>query len=303
MSVGASDVRTLGIELTEICNFACIHCYLERVQQPKLCAEQLDRVADAADLAGFSAVYLTGGEPTMHPEFVDIYSSFRSRGFITSIYSNASHLSRAARASMMELAPAKYDITLYGMSEETYSRTTRRRGMFSRVVENIEWLAASRINVQLKMPILTTTLGDVEAFLEFGATHQISTFLNAEIIPTLAGDMSPLAVRPPSEEIRALETAYGLKFFDSTPPRMEDCDAGRNLFIDHNGIVRGCPVLKTPFDVALCPGSELTSLNSATKSLARFQNDRSIPLCPAWIELEGEASVRTFLGNGIAVRG
>ena len=70
-------ITYLRISVTDRCNFRCLYCMPEEglVWLPKaaiLSYEEIERVARAAVSIGFRKFRLTGGEPTLRPDIVDI---------------------------------------------------------------------------------------------------------------------------------------------------------------------------------------------------------------------------------------
>ena len=86
----------LALEITSRCNYNCIHCF-NAVDNERLHAEmsfsQVEQVLDGAQAAGVNAVLLTGGEPLMHPRFLDIVAAVYERGmFVFEINTNGRFL-------------------------------------------------------------------------------------------------------------------------------------------------------------------------------------------------------------------
>ena len=80
-------------ELTMRCNLDCVHCYGrlpvddEQSQCRELCFSEVCALLDDAAQAGCLWLLFTGGEPLVRPDFVDIYTYAKEKGFlITLIY-------------------------------------------------------------------------------------------------------------------------------------------------------------------------------------------------------------------------
>lgn len=85
------------IELTRRCNLRCPHCYIDAgtARQDELSTHELMHlVGELADM-GVWAVTFTGGEPTLHPDFVDLVKFARARGLLVGIATNGMFLSEA----------------------------------------------------------------------------------------------------------------------------------------------------------------------------------------------------------------
>ncbi len=77
---------------TNMCNFRCKHCY-QRADKPlpsELSLEEKLNLVDQLDKAGgVAAVAISGGEPTIHPDFYRVVKELASRGGIhTSVATN-----------------------------------------------------------------------------------------------------------------------------------------------------------------------------------------------------------------------
>lgn len=71
------EIDYLRISLTDHCNLRCVYCMpLQGAAyaplEGMLTAAEIERVARAAALVGFRKIRLTGGEPTLRPDLVDI---------------------------------------------------------------------------------------------------------------------------------------------------------------------------------------------------------------------------------------
>jgi MoaA/NifB/PqqE/SkfB family radical SAM enzyme len=293
LPVPTAESNVLGLELTEKCNFACVHCYLERKIQPKFDLKLARMISDVAYDSGFPFVYLTGGEPTLHPEFEEIYRAFREKGYVVTVYTNAAILRESTFELFGTMAPTSIEVTLYGMSEETYGKMAQNKRGFRPALDNVVRLRQMGLGVALKYSLTTLTVDDFPAFLEFARETGCTADVNAQIIPMLNGDKSPLAYRLSPLQILEIGAKYG---FDFTPKGdgFDACDAGRYLFIDSQARIRGCPVLHTDFDFTV-DGDVAGAIKRIKELFVRFQEQRTRPLCPAWLELEGESQVVNFI--------
>lgn len=284
----------LGLEITERCNFACVHCYLERKVRPKVTTELASQIAAVAGDYGFSVIYITGGEPLLHPDFEAIYEVIRSAGYITNIFSNGALFKESTFELFSRLAPHDVEITLYGATEETYQRTVQRKGQFAKVVANIRRLRAMGVPVYLKYHLLTTTRDDVYAFVDLANELGCEWSINAQIMPMLNGDQTPTKYRIPPIEARQLTEAAGQRV-TARPGEGFDgyCDAGDDLFIDSQGRVRGCPILFTGGEVSVFDGVA-SSLETVRQFFDGYHARREHPLCPAWNRLEGPKAVEDY---------
>ncbi|WP_160321742.1 radical SAM/SPASM domain-containing protein [Bradyrhizobium pachyrhizi] len=78
------------IELTRACNLRCPHCFVEGgvARAGELPTERILGLLDEWAAMGVFSVILTGGEPTMHPDFVDIVHHAHRLGFTVGLATN-----------------------------------------------------------------------------------------------------------------------------------------------------------------------------------------------------------------------
>ena len=84
----------------------------------------LSYVDQAAGL-GCSRIRLTGGEPLLRPDFIDIYLHIRSQGVKVMLFTNGTLISNDMIAAFKKTPPGEpIEISLYGSSHKTYEAVT-----------------------------------------------------------------------------------------------------------------------------------------------------------------------------------
>ena len=76
-------IPKMNLMLTGKCNFNCLHCFNAADNAPLMSEWDYDELCDLLDQArdcGINAFTITGGEPMMHPRFMDIMRAIHSRG-------------------------------------------------------------------------------------------------------------------------------------------------------------------------------------------------------------------------------
>ena len=114
--------------LTESCNLSCNHCYVEAgpAVGKHMHLHIVESVFDLLIDLGVYDVRLTGGEPSIHPEFDRILESARRRGIQLGMVSNGVRLLNSGRAREVLSALSRCWISLYGTSAESHSRISGR---------------------------------------------------------------------------------------------------------------------------------------------------------------------------------
>ncbi len=89
-----------SMELTDRCNLSCKHCYInlpanDRVARAaELSTEEVCRILDEMAEAGCLWLLLTGGDPFLRPDFLDIYTHAKKRGFFLFINTNGTMITQ-----------------------------------------------------------------------------------------------------------------------------------------------------------------------------------------------------------------
>jgi len=148
-------LHSLSIELTRRCNFDCVHCFCaipkkSSKQKDELNLDQWDDILDQSEEEGVLNLTFTGGEPLLYPDFRKLWITAKKKGFLVNLFSNGSLIDEELADFFAEWTPAQVSITLYGSTEETYRKVTRRRGMFDRVIRSLDLLAERKILLEVK---------------------------------------------------------------------------------------------------------------------------------------------------------
>ena len=90
------------LELTKRCNLTCPHCYIDggEPRANELSTPALLRIVDDLANMGTWAIAVTGGEPTMHPDFSKIVNHIRDRGMLVGIATNGMFINEKLLASL-----------------------------------------------------------------------------------------------------------------------------------------------------------------------------------------------------------
>jgi selenobiotic family peptide radical SAM maturase len=171
-----SDSFTLQWHITQVCDLHCKHCY-DRTDRSPLTFDQAVRVLD--DLRSFckerrvqGAVSFTGGNPLLHPRFLDIYRAAVERGFGTAILGNPTSRERIAEIIAIQM-PSFFQVSLEGLRE--HNDSIRGAGHFDRIMAFLEilrclgvysmvMLTLTRDNMDEVIPLASLLRGKADVF-------------------------------------------------------------------------------------------------------------------------------------------
>src|SRR4051812_40027227 len=100
-------VAWIALHLTDRCQLDCQHCLRDPALSPKdLPLPLIQRVlAEARAVYRSSQVALTGGEPTLHPDFCGVLDAIVERGMTWHMVTNARRFDRVI--AMLKQVPAR----------------------------------------------------------------------------------------------------------------------------------------------------------------------------------------------------
>lgn len=158
-----SPMFTLQWHVTQACDLRCKHCY-DRSRRSPLKMKTAVRVLD--ELREFcrkrfvgGQVTFSGGNPLLHPRFLDLYRAAVERGFYTVILGNPVTRERIER--IVEIRrPDAFQVSLEGL--EGHNDRIRGRGTFRRAIEFLDILRDLGI---YSMVMLTLTRENIDQVL------------------------------------------------------------------------------------------------------------------------------------------
>jgi GTP 3',8-cyclase len=124
-------ITYLRISVTDRCNFRCVYCLPEtgvqwQARENQLTAEEIASITETAAQDGVKRIRLTGGEPLVRPDIVDIVARIASIPGIeeVSLTTNAMLLERLARP-LAESGLKRVNISLDTLNADKFKRITR----------------------------------------------------------------------------------------------------------------------------------------------------------------------------------
>jgi len=143
-------ITYLRISLTDRCNLRCVYCMPEgglrwQKRADQLSVDEILRVVGTAAKGGVKRIRLTGGEPLVHPQIVEIVRRIASVPGVeeVSLTTNAMLLERLA-GSLAEAGLRRVNVSLDSLDPGKFKRITRG-GDIDRVWKGIAAAEAARL--------------------------------------------------------------------------------------------------------------------------------------------------------------
>jgi len=297
-------------ELTERCNLNCVHCYINQpassqiARARELTTDQVKGILEQAANAGCLFLTLTGGEPLLRPDFIEIYLHARKLGILASIFTNGTMLTPQIADRLAEVRPPFIEITLYGATQETYEKVTRVPGSYQHCINGIELLKERGLPLFLKSALLTINhheLADMQAFAD---NLGVKFRYDGQMWPRLDGSKQPLEYQFSPEEMVAIDREDSERLKDVARLSQELSGKemrGENLYICGGGLLsfyitaigelKSCGMVRYPtYDLQKVPFKVAWERMGEIRLLKRQKESPCITCdlgalcqqCPAW---------------------
>ena len=200
-----------SIELTWGCNLRCVHCYNPtHIAKNELTTARIYRIID--QLAGEGCLHLsfTGGELFTRGDYFEILAYAKSRGFTSSLLTNATLVTPAVADRVQALRPQLVEVSIYGATARTYERVTRIPGSYRHFVEGIRLLRDRQVPLLVKMAVMTLNQHEVRRARALVESWGLRFTHSADIHPRVDGSTAPLEYRlAPADVVGVTEALWG----------------------------------------------------------------------------------------------
>jgi radical SAM protein with 4Fe4S-binding SPASM domain len=246
-----------SFELTFRCNLRCIHCYIPDFSGAgELTTTEVNRILGEAADEGCLWMLLTGGEVLSRPDFAAIYRHARRLGMLVTVFTNGILLDERVADLFAEIPPFGLEITLYGMSDATYLRTTGFPGRFTRVRQAVQRVVERGLRLTLKAVAMEALRPEIPAMQAWAASLGVPFRFDSIIHGRLDGSLQPTGARARPADVVAWDRtdpkrrADWMTFYRQfvKPHRPSEllvsCGAGLQSFhVDPKGTLLSCEAL------------------------------------------------------------
>jgi len=211
------------LETTARCNLNCRHCYINLPAAERTAVTRelsLDEIRDIVDEAvslGALWCLVTGGEPLVRDDFLEIYLYLKRKGLLVTVFTNATLVSKEHIDLLKRFPPRDIEVSVYGVSAETYERITRRPGSFAAFQRGLGLLLESGLGVRLKAMIMRSNVHEQHEIAQFCRQrtrdfYRFDPFLHLRYDRNLIRNREILSERVTPQEIVSLERSDQERF-------------------------------------------------------------------------------------------
>ncbi|MFK7767597.1 MAG: radical SAM/SPASM domain-containing protein [Mariniblastus sp.] len=237
------------VEVIGACNITCTHCFagtLPRNQNPLSLAE-LDRLFQELVSLGCFRVSLTGGEPLMRADILEVIDSAIDHGLAVAVTTNAMVIDEAMAEALGNRKSLRLTVSLDGATAES-NDAVRGEGVFDEVCQR---LAILRKHSQFSLGFTVTNdvASEVDQCVELARELGASAVVFRPLYPTGTALQNPDLMPTFEKYVKAINSVAGGTHLEEDISELESqCGAGELLAsISVQGDVNPCSFLGNEF--------------------------------------------------------
>ena len=211
-------LRSIHVEITNVCNEYCVHCYFpsERINV-LMKADVFEKIILEGRKMNIINVTLSGGEPLTHPNFIGFLKMCRELDLSVNVLTNLTLLTDEIVSEMRKNPLLSVQTSIYSMDVEVHDSITHLSGSLEKTKTAVSKLIQANIPVQISCPVMKQNKDSFVDVVHWSETKNLPVLVNYTIFATYDRSNSNLVNRlSPSEIAEAfasqLSTDY-IKYF------------------------------------------------------------------------------------------
>ncbi len=273
------------VEVCHTCNENCVHCCLNEHKSKGLQFYQYEKLFDQMVEASTLFVILTGGEPFMRPDFMDMVRSAREHHLSVTIFTNGTLLTKKLIWELKKLFVQEVHVSLYSAFPEIHDGITKITGSFKKSLRALKWLVKAGITTRIKCPLMNKNISGVDNLKKLAKDLKVNLQFTSVITSKNDSDDSTQSLRMTREQtIIALadskidKHSHLPKNFSDHPEDCVPCDV-----VFNGGSIDPCGNVFVCNQLRICGGNILNKpLIDIWKHSLKFQKLRKIRLKDLW---------------------
>lgn len=176
MIKNGNSIRSVHIEIANVCNERCVHCYIPHANKTQTIDTSLFlRIVEEARSLNVLNITISGGEPLLHKDFLLFLRKCRTLGFSVNVLSNLVLLNDEIIEEMCANPLLSVQTSLYSMDPLVHDAITKLPGSFDKTSKAIMRLVSARVPVQISCPIMKQNKDTFHEVVEWGRAHNVAT--------------------------------------------------------------------------------------------------------------------------------
>ncbi|MFA6215715.1 MAG: radical SAM protein [Patescibacteria group bacterium] len=161
-------------ELTRCCTLKCKTCFNESEKElaSEMTTTEIKKIIDELELLGTFEIRFTGGEPTTRPDFLEIISYAKSKGFYISLGTNGVY----SDDKLKTIAHSGVDWFIVSLEgSETINNDIRGLGTYKIITQTLDYLSKAKKRVRLNCVVAKYNLSAIPFLAKLCDTLKIES--------------------------------------------------------------------------------------------------------------------------------
>jgi len=186
-------LTSLYLYLSERCNLRCRHCWVSPTVPDDVDEEAIDfavltRTITAAKELGLGTVKLTGGEPFLRKDIVELLRFLHGEGISIDIESNGTMIDRDTARIIKECEVRQVSVSLDSARALQHDKLRGITGCHEKSVAALHYLRAEEITTQVIMSLYEENIPEIEALAALCDDLDVPSFKINPVMPTGRGE-------------------------------------------------------------------------------------------------------------------
>ncbi|MBI2850565.1 MAG: radical SAM protein [Chloroflexi bacterium] len=208
-----SHPEIVSWNITKRCNLRCAHCYLDAgiSAEGELSTEESYRVIDQMAELSTGMVILTGGEPLLRKDLIDIIRRISERGIMAVMGTNGTLIDDNAALTLKKAGLQGVGISLDSLDMEKHDAFRRVKGCWQKTVAGMRACIRQSLPVIVQTTVTPWNLQEIPAMIDFAQDEGASVFNLYYLVCTGRGEtLVDLTPQQYEESLDSLAEAQSL---------------------------------------------------------------------------------------------
>lgn len=188
-------------DITNRCNLNCRHCWFVQNEDKELTQDKIKDIFSQLADTGCLNLILTGGEPLVREEFLELANFAKDKGFNLSFLSNGTLITENNIGKIKDLEFEEVQISLYSLEAAIHDRITTVPGSFERTMEAINLLSQHKIRFTIATIAMKYNVSSLKELIHEGRERNWDIRTDFIIYPKRNGSLTPLECRVTNEQL------------------------------------------------------------------------------------------------------
>jgi radical SAM protein with 4Fe4S-binding SPASM domain len=176
-------LRSIHMEITSICNERCLHCYIPHENKDHhMDFDLFNKIVDESIEMKVLNFTISGGEPMLHPNFLEMIKRCTRENISLNILSNLTQLSDDIVNTFKANPLISVQASLDSIDPNVHDDITKKKGSFSLTKNAIMRLVNDGVSLQISCPILKQNVHCYRDVIEWAKTMNLNVLSDYNLL-------------------------------------------------------------------------------------------------------------------------